>query len=92
MGARLKTAWEQGQCVALLCSESRPQDCHRSKLLGVALVEEGIEVTHLDEDGTLLSQDEVMNGLRGDQLSLFDDMSPGKAAKSRRQYRPASKR
>ncbi|MBV9281131.1 MAG: DUF488 domain-containing protein [Chloroflexi bacterium] len=83
---RLRTAWELGQRVALLCSESRPQDCHRSKLLGVALAEEGIVVMHLDEDGTPVSQQEVMDRLLGGQLSLFDDLPVGKTAKSRRRY------
>jgi uncharacterized protein (DUF488 family) len=85
---RLRTAWEQGQRVALLCSESRPQDCHRSKLVGVALAEEGIEVMHLDEDGAPVSQQEVMDRLLGGQLSLFDDLPAGKTVKSRRRYRP----
>jgi hypothetical protein len=85
---RLGTAWEQGQRLALLCSESRPQDCHRSKLLGVALAEEGIEVMYLDEDGTPLTQQEVMDRLLGGQLSLFEDLPAGKAVKSRGQYRP----
>jgi uncharacterized protein (DUF488 family) len=84
---RLRTAWDQGQRLALLCSESRPQDCHRSKLLGVALAEEGIEVTHLDEDGTPMTQQEVMDRLLGSQLSLFEDLPSGKAAKSRGRYR-----
>lgn len=86
---RLRTAWAQGQRVALLCSESRPQDCHRAKLLGVALEEEGIPVTHLDEDGAPLSQQEVMARLHGPQLSLFDDLPGGPAAKSRGRYRAA---
>lgn len=87
--ARLRAAWEQGQRVALLCSESRPEDCHRSKLVGAALTEEGMQVVHLDEDGTPLSQQEVMDRLSGGQLTLFEDLPTGKAAKSRRQYRPA---
>ena len=84
---RLRTAWEQGRRVALLCSESRPQDCHRAKLVGAALAEEGIEVTHLDEDGTPVSQQEVMDRLLGGQLSLFDDLPAGKTVRSRRRYR-----
>lgn len=87
---RLHAAWKQGQRVALLCSESRPEDCHRSKLVGVALAGEGIEVTHLDEDGTPVSQAEVMDRLAGGQLSLFDDLPPGKAAKSRGRYSPVN--
>lgn len=85
--ARLRSAWEQGQRVALLCSESRPENCHRSKLIGAALADEGIEVTHLDEDGAPLSQQQVMDRLSGGQLDLFEDLPAGKAAKSRGRYR-----
>jgi uncharacterized protein (DUF488 family) len=84
---RLRAAWDQGQRTALLCSESRPENCHRSKLIGVALAEVGIEVTHLDEDGAPVNQQEVMNRLLEGQLSLFDDLPAGKAVKSRGQYR-----
>lgn len=86
---RLSNAWKQGQRVALLCSESRPENCHRSKLVGVALQKEGIEVTHLDEDGGLVSQQDVMNRLHNGQLSFFEVPPTGKATRSRRSYRPA---
>lgn len=86
---RLRAAWEQGQRVALLCSESRPQDCHRAKLVGVALAEEGIEVMHVDEDDGLVSQQEVMDRLLGGQLSLFEDLPAGKTVRSRGRYRQA---
>src|SRR4029077_18554366 len=49
---RLRTGWAQGERVALLCSESRPESCHRAKLIGVALRERGIPVQHLDADGS----------------------------------------
>ena len=80
---RLQKAWQQDQRVALLCSEARPENCHRSKLIGVALKAEGLDVTHLDEDGTALSQQEVMNRLHDGQLGLFADQPIGKAATSR---------
>lgn len=85
----LRAALAQGQRMALLCSESRPQDCHRSKLLGVALAGEGIEVMHLDENGVLVGQWEVMDRLLGGQLTLFDDPPPAKAVRSRSRRRPA---
>jgi uncharacterized protein (DUF488 family) len=80
---RLRAAWEQGQRVALLCSEVRPQNCHRSKLLGAALLDAGIEVMHLDETDTIVSQREVMDRLLGGQLTLFDDPPPAKVTRSR---------
>jgi uncharacterized protein (DUF488 family) len=83
---RLSEAWRQGRRVALLCSESRPEECHRSKLLGPALVERGIEVTHLDEDGSPVSQEEVMARLSNGQLGLFEDVPAAKAVRSRKRY------
>lgn len=84
---RLKTAWAQGRRVALLCSESRPQECHRSKLIGTALAVEGIEAMHLDENDSLVSQQEVMARLAKGQLSLLDELPPSQATRSRRKYR-----
>jgi uncharacterized protein (DUF488 family) len=85
---RLRTAWEQGRRVALLCSEARPEQCHRSKLVGAALAEEGVEVQHLDEDDTPLTQAEVMARLQDGQMNLSADLTPAKAAKSRGRYPP----
>jgi uncharacterized protein (DUF488 family) len=84
---RLRTAWTQGQRVALLCSESRPEECHSSKLLGVVLQEMGIAVQHLDEDGSVVSQEAVMGRLEGNQPSLFGDLPPAGALRSRGRYR-----
>lgn len=81
---RLQREWQQGARMALLCSESRPENCHRSKLLGAVLQREGIEVTHLDEDGTSLSQADVLGRLTGGQMALFDDILPG--GRSLRRY------
>ena len=83
---RLRTAWEGGHRVALLCSEARPEECHRSKLVGAALAEEGIEVLHLDEDGSPLTQAEVMARLEHGQMSLFADLAPAEATRSRGRY------
>lgn len=84
---RLLRAWEGGHRVALLCSESRPQECHRSKLLGAALREAGVAVMHVDENDAMVSQEEVMERLSGGQLPLFDDLPSGRAIKSRGRYR-----
>ena len=53
---RLRKAYEQRRRAALMCSESRPEDCHRSKLIGEALTAAGIPVRHIDEDGQVLTQ------------------------------------
>ncbi len=79
---RLREAHEQRRRVALLCSEGRPEQCHRSKLIGEALATAGIPVLHIDEDGKLLTQTQVMDRLTGGQLDLFG----GPGLRSRKRY------
>lgn len=69
--ARLKKAYEQGLSICLLCSEAQPSQCHRAKLVSVALVDEGIDVTHLLPDGSRRTQAEVITELTDGQGSLF---------------------
>lgn len=70
---RLHQACRSGQRVALMCSEGKPEICHRSKLIGQTLSSEGLEVLHIDENGEILSQSEVLMRLTGGQPSLFGD-------------------
>ncbi|MEX1019120.1 MAG: DUF488 domain-containing protein [Litorilinea sp.] len=71
---RLETAFAQGQRVALMCSEGKPEQCHRSKLLAASLVERGVDISHIDETGALKSQEDVILALTGGQLYLFDEI------------------
>ncbi len=70
---RLQTAWQQQQRVALMCSEGKPEQCHRSKLIAADLVEKAIEVAHIDENDRLIDQTDVMLRLTKGQPSLFGD-------------------
>ncbi len=79
---RLRTAWEKGLRVCIMCSEGRPEECHRSKLIGDVLEAEGIRVRHIDEDGNLVSQQAIIQILTGGQKSLF-----GETFTSRKKYR-----
>lgn len=79
---RLRSASDQGFKVCLLCSESRPEDCHRSKLIGVALARIGIHVVHLGPTGEHLTQAQVMASLESAQGDLF-----GQQLRSRKAYR-----
>jgi uncharacterized protein (DUF488 family) len=86
---RLSLAWEKQAHMALMCSEQKPQECHRSKLIGHTLHEQGIQVRHIDELGKLKTQEEVDNILSGGQLSLFDDPALNKKiGLSRKKYMP----
>ena len=58
---RLKTAYEKNMNVAIMCSESRPQDCHRTRLIGEALAAENIVLKHIDESGKLKEHAEVVS-------------------------------
>ncbi len=58
---RLKTLRRENVQLAVMCSERKPQNCHRSKLIGVVLEEEKIPIMHIDEEGKLKNQAEVMS-------------------------------
>ncbi len=40
-------------CIALMCAEKEPLDCHRALLIGHELDKSGVEVAHILADGTL---------------------------------------
>ncbi|MBT9100100.1 DUF488 domain-containing protein [Methylovulum psychrotolerans] len=69
--ARLKTAWEKQLTVALMCSEGKPHECHRTKLISETLCKLGISTLHIDEIGKIKTQDEVMSQIMSGQLSLI---------------------
>jgi len=81
---RLRKAFQQQRPVALMCSEGRPEQCHRSKLIGEALAAAGIPVCHIDEDGCLLTQTQVIDRLTKGQMDLFGPAS----FTSRKRYGP----
>lgn len=70
---RLKNASRQSRRIALMCSEGKPENCHRSKLIGQTLVADGVDVMHIDEQDMVISQKEVLLRLTGGQPSLFGD-------------------
>lgn len=82
---RVETAYREGHRLALLCSEACPTDCHRSKLLAEMLLERGVPVTHIDEDGNLVEHAEIAARLHGSQLSFVAEA----LGRSRRAYRAA---
>jgi uncharacterized protein (DUF488 family) len=79
---RLLNAHAQGLNVCLLCSEAQPSQCHRTKLIGVALGAHGVKLAHLLPNGALRSQEAVMQEITGGQEDLF-----GRALRSRKAYR-----
>ena len=71
--AHVQNAFAQQRRVALMCSEGKPEECHRTKLIGATLTNLGIPVAHIDENGEVLTQVEVVERLEGAQLTLFDE-------------------
>jgi uncharacterized protein (DUF488 family) len=94
--SRLRTAWEKQLPLALMCSEMRPEECHRAKLVGNTLVEEGLAVSHIDEAGNLKTQDEINQffaiGQASGQLSFLEPDAQvtlnQKTARSNKKYAP----
>ena len=68
---RVQQAFQQRHRIALMCSEGKPEQCHRSKLIGEALIAAGVPVCHIDEDGALISQPEVIDRITRGQMDLF---------------------
>lgn len=73
---RLRTAWGKNLLVAIMCSEAKPSECHRGKLIGNTLIEQGITVAHIDENGNIKQQKEVNQLIIGVQPSLLDGGLP----------------
>jgi uncharacterized protein (DUF488 family) len=68
---RIEAAVAQNLTVALMCSEAKPHECHRSKLIGRVLEDRKIDVIHIDECGHSQTQDRVMARLQP-QHSFFE--------------------
>jgi len=60
---RLITANDKKIKLAIMCSESKPEECHRSKLIGQELLKKGISLKHIVSDKRIKSQQLVMNEL-----------------------------
>ena len=70
---RLHAAFSQQQSVVLMCSEGKPEECHRCKLIGASLTQENVAVIHIDENDEQLTQLQVIERLTGGQLSMFGE-------------------
>ncbi len=67
---RLARGAGQGHRIAILCSEGRPEECHRSKCIGIELDRLQVNVLHIDPDGLSVTQSEVMKRIDGGQISI----------------------
>ncbi|HEX9826935.1 MAG TPA: DUF488 domain-containing protein [Flavobacteriaceae bacterium] len=60
---RLIKAYEKDINVAVMCSETKPEECHRSKLIGQELLKNNISILHIIEIAKSKDQLTVMNEL-----------------------------
>ena len=60
---RLITANDKKINLAIMCSESKPEECHRSKLIGQELLKKDISLKHIVSLGKIKSQELVMSEL-----------------------------
>lgn len=81
---RLRRAAEKSPAIALMCSEAKPHECHRAKLVGASLAEMGVSVEHVDAKGELRPQSEILALVTGGQASLFGSAF----LRSRKRYTP----
>jgi uncharacterized protein (DUF488 family) len=49
-----------GKNLAVMCSELRPEGCHRTRLVTPELIVRGYQVTHIDQNGNLLTHLQVV--------------------------------
>lgn len=85
--ASLEAGWEAGHMIVLMCSEGKPQECHRAKLVAEELVRMGVPVSHIDEQGVERTHEAVMDSITNGQGTLFG--ATAAAAKSRKKHRAA---
>jgi uncharacterized protein (DUF488 family) len=60
---RLTIANDKKIRLAIMCSESKPEECHRSKLIGQELLKKNISLNHIISNKVVKSQQTVMNEL-----------------------------
>jgi uncharacterized protein (DUF488 family) len=62
-GIQRLLAGAQKYCVALMCAEKEPLNCHRTLLVSRALEETGATITHILSDGSVESHAQTMSRL-----------------------------
>lgn len=71
---RLETGRRGGHRIAIMCAELEPHRCHRARLVGEALAARGVPLGHIDEEGSIITHDEVMERIDADRdAMLFDE-------------------
>ena len=75
---RVKNGLNKGYNISFMCTEKDPFDCHRSILVGRAFADEKFKVLNIHADGSLETQDKLIERLLNyyfpnrNQASIFD--------------------
>jgi uncharacterized protein (DUF488 family) len=85
----LEAGWEAEHTLVLMCSEGKPQECHRAKLIAEELFALGVPAGHIDEHGVRRSHSDIMTRVTGGQEPLFGEHVA--ASRSRQHYRVAQR-
>jgi len=78
--------------VAMMCSERNPLDCHRCLLVGRALAERGVKVSHLLSDGANVAQQEIEQQLLAMAGKQQNDMFASPAERLNDAYRERARK
>jgi len=62
---RLITAHDKQLRITVMCSETNPRECHRSKLIGKELLKYDIDINHIINKNSLKTQSELNKELFG---------------------------
>ena len=84
--------------IALMCTEKRPIDCHRAVMVARGFELIGVEVNHILQDGSLISQEELNEQLlelyfpERNQLSFLEEENKSDEQRLQEAYRKQNKK
>jgi uncharacterized protein (DUF488 family) len=78
--------------IALMCAEHDPLDCHRCLLVGRALAERGVRVSHILSDGAIVSHAEIEGKLLEISGRSGDDFFASRAERLAAAYKDRSRK
>lgn len=77
-------AYYKNICAALMCSEGKPQQFHRSKLIGTVFRQNNINLQHIDENGQLKDQAQIELRIAAMPSFNFELPAPNKGKATKR--------
>lgn len=75
---RLLTAYQKKIPVAIMCSEAKPEECHRSKLIGRELAKKKVPLIHIISESMNKWQVDLMNEIMEgrNEIDIFGNEAP----------------